>query len=201
LHDEFVTVKYEFTTIDASIRFQGDLRRKDLLDWFDVDVIWSDSDGRKDSYGNVRGLGTIQRLKLWQDRYSTVHSITFFANHRRRWREYAVNDFDAEFRDMDNRHRRVMLNVRGSGRRGNGPDNQNRDRRFSASSIFRPRQQLTEHGNPAGSSTPTHPPPHNPPDVRYLGIQFTRNNRNQNNGRLHEVFTSASATHQCPPSK
>jgi hypothetical protein len=39
-HDEYIEVKYEFTTIECSMQFQGDLRGKDLVDWYDVDVAW-----------------------------------------------------------------------------------------------------------------------------------------------------------------
>ncbi|KAK0633375.1 Acetokinase family-domain-containing protein [Immersiella caudata] len=164
-HDDYIEVKYEFTTIDCSMQFQGDLRGRDLVDWYDIDVAWSDTHRRTDSYGNVRGLGTIQRMKLWRDRYSNFHYFTFYANYRRRWKEYMVHDFDADFRQRDDRHRRLQLNVRGA-RRASASEGHGRDRRFSASSIFRPRNGgSSSHG---GESTG---------ELRYLGIQFTRNDR------------------------
>lgn len=39
VHDEVIYVQYEFTSIDGSMSFQGDLRRQDLVDYFDVDVV------------------------------------------------------------------------------------------------------------------------------------------------------------------
>ncbi|KAK3330325.1 hypothetical protein B0H66DRAFT_57212 [Apodospora peruviana] len=191
LHDEYVEVKYEFTTIEGSIQFQGDIRRRDLIDWFDVDVVWSDSHRRTDSYGNVRGLGTIQRMKLWRDRYSTFHYVTFFANHRRRWKEYVVHDFDGNLRHRDDRHRRLQLNARGAApRRGSGSSessshSHNRERRFSASSIFRTARSTgsSNSANAGGSSSSsaaqTHTQSQSLIDVRYIGIQFTRNDRMQ----------------------
>jgi hypothetical protein len=32
-HDQLIPVKYEFTTVDGSVRFQGDIRAKVLLDY------------------------------------------------------------------------------------------------------------------------------------------------------------------------
>jgi hypothetical protein len=109
-------------------------------------------------------------MKLWRDRYSNFHYLTFYANHRRRWKEYAVHDFDAEFRQRDDRHRRLQLNARGA-RRASASESSHghgRERRFSATSIFRPRN-----GGP--SSTAAQPTG----ELRYLGIQFTRNDRAQ----------------------
>ena len=176
IHDDYIDVNYEFTTIEGSMQFQGDLRGKDLVDWYDVDVAWSDSHRRTDSYGNVRGLGTIQRMKLWRDRYSTLHYLTFYANHRRRWKEYPIHDFEAEFRQRDDRHRRLQLNARGARRvsTSESSHNQARERRFSTSSIFRPRNSGSS-SHASSSSTTSH----GAVDVRYLGIQFTRNDRMQ----------------------
>lgn len=178
-HDDFIEAKYEFTTLESSIQFQGDVRRRDLIDWFDVDVIWSDSHGRTDHYGNIRGLGTIQRMKLWRDRYSTFHFLTFFANRnpRGRWKEYLVNAFEPEIRHQDDRHRRLRIQARGA-RRGSAPDTPNRDRRFSATSIFRPRQSSLINGAQAGPSNAPATPA-STLDVRYLALQFTRNDRIQ----------------------
>jgi hypothetical protein len=179
-HDDFIEVKYEFTTMESSIQFQSDVRKKDLIDWFDVDVIWSDSHSRTDSYGNVRGLGTIQRMKLWRDRYSTFHFITFYANHRRRWKEYLVNDFEPELGHLDERHRRLRLVARRQ-RSGSASESSGRDRRFSASAFFRPRQSSVTNGSHASSSagTSSQTLPVRSVDVRYIAVQFTRNDRIQ----------------------
>jgi len=121
VHDERIEVKYEFTSTEGSHHFQSDLRHQDLVDHFDVDVIWSDRDGRTDSFGSVRGIGTIQRLKLWRDRYTTYHHLTFFANRTdRRYREYPVFAFENEPRHLDGVHRRLRLNAQG--RRGSAAD-------------------------------------------------------------------------------
>lgn len=191
--DEYIEVKYEFTTIESSIQFQGDVRRRDLVDWFDVDVVWSDTHGRTDNYGNVRGLGTIQRMKIWRDRYSTFHYITFFANHRRRWKEYLVNDFEPGVRNRDDRHRRLRLQARG-GRRGSAADTPNSGRRFSATSIFRPRQASVAGAAQAGPNTVAAQPVGGL-DVRYLGIQFTRNERMQQGTDGRFIFAFQLASH------
>ena len=171
VHDEYIEVKYEFTTIEGSIQLQSDIRTRDLVDWFDVDVVWSDTQRRTDSYGNIRGLGTIQRIKLWRDRYSTFHYLTFHANQQRRWKEYLLDDFDLELRQREDRHRRVQLGVRGA-RRGSASENVqgHRERRFSATSIFRrSNNNPSTNGNTASSSS------QNALGIRYLGIQFSRN--------------------------
>jgi len=110
-------------------------------------------------------------MKLWRDRYSSFHYLTFYANHRRRWKEYLVQDFDADFRHRDDRHRRLQLNARGA-RRASASESSHahaRERRFSASSIFRSSSHV------AASSATSQPSG----DLRYLGIQFTRNDRMQ----------------------
>jgi hypothetical protein len=120
-HDDHVEVRYEFTTTEGSHRLQGDLRGQDLIDHFDFDVIWSDKESRTDSFGSVRGIGAIQRMKMWRDRYTTYHYLTFYANRTdRRYREFLVHSFDAEIKNRDDSHRRLRLTVRG--RRGSAPD-------------------------------------------------------------------------------
>ncbi|SPN97810.1 uncharacterized protein DNG_01322 [Cephalotrichum gorgonifer] len=163
--DGVVQVNYEFTTVDSSIRFQGDVRGKTLLDYYDVDVIWSDVNTRTDRFGSVRGLGLVQRLKLWRDNYTNLHSITVFANRSsRQYHEYDIHWFEPELRSRDEREKRVRLNARG--RRSSTSEV---GRRFSFNRI-RPRQRSApEPGN--GASTPTALA--NPLDIRYLGIQFT----------------------------
>ena len=121
VHDEHVEARYEFTTTQGSHCFQGDLRGQDLVDHFDFDVIWSDKDSRTDSFGSVRGIGAVQRMKMWRDRYTTYHHLTFYANRTdRRYREYLVYSFDAEIKNRDDSHRRLRLTV--CGRRGSAPD-------------------------------------------------------------------------------
>ncbi|KAF0639263.1 hypothetical protein FPSE5266_10956 [Fusarium pseudograminearum] len=96
IHDQYVTIRYEFTTVESSIRFQGDLRRKDLIDFYDADVVWTNVHGRTDGFGKVKGIGAIQRLKLWRDRYTTFHSLSVFANKTDgQYREYDIHCFDA----------------------------------------------------------------------------------------------------------
>ncbi|KAL1897067.1 hypothetical protein Sste5346_004272 [Sporothrix stenoceras] len=120
-HDDHVEARYEFTTNEGSHRLQGDLRGQDLIDHFDFDVIWSDKESRTDSFGSVRGIGAIQRMKMWRDRYTTYHYLTFYANRTdRRYREYLVYSFDSEIKNRDDSHRRLRLTVRG--RRGSAPD-------------------------------------------------------------------------------
>ena len=177
VHDEHIEVKYEFTTIEGSMQLQSEIRGRDLIDWFDVDVVWSDTHRRTDSYGNVRGLGTIQRMKLWRDRYSTFHYLTFYANHRRRWKEYLLDDFDAEFRQRDDRHRRLQLGAR-TARRGSASESsqgrgQNRERRFSPTSLFRSRHSTQPANSNSSSSSQS------ATDVRYIGVQFSRNPNTQ----------------------
>lgn len=158
VHDQPIEVRYEFTTVESGINFQGDLRKKDLVDCFDVDVVWTDSQGRTDTFGNVRGIGTVQRLKLWSDRASTAHSLTIFANRAdRRHREFPVHQFEGEVRGRDERRRTVRLNVRG--RRGSAPES---GRRISLAA-FRPRRGSSTTTSGSGSL-----------DIRYLGIQFSR---------------------------
>jgi hypothetical protein len=174
VHDEHIEVKYEFATIEGSIQLQSDVKQRDLIDWFDVDVIWSDIHRRTDTYGGIRGLGTIQRMKLWQDMYSGSHYLTFYANHRRRWREYLLDDFDSSMRQRDDRHRRVQLGARGwrdKASESNHSHGENRERRLSTS-IFARSSRNTALGIRSGSSSSAAP---SSLDIRYLGIQFSTN--------------------------
>jgi hypothetical protein len=187
VHDDYVEVKYEFTTLEGSHRFQGDLRNQDLVDHFDVDVIWSDRDGRTDSFGSIRGMGTIQRLKMWRDRYTTYHYITFYASRSdRRYKEYLVFAFDPTIRNRDDSHRRLRLNVqgrRGSASEESGSNRGSSGRRFSMASL---RQTSRSSGNARRSSQSRSTSGQNSSsssavspgaglDIRYLGIQFSRN--------------------------
>lgn len=173
VHDHLMEVKYEFTTVESSIRFQGDVRRKDLVDYYDVDVVWSDVHGRTDGFGNIRGMGLVQRLKFWRDRYSTYHSLTVFANRAsgRHYREYEIHNFDGELRNRDDRHRQVRLTVRGS-RRGSAPDSNGSSRsRFTFSHRMRSRVRS---GSQGGQSSAEAGLSSGALDFRYLGIQFSK---------------------------
>ncbi|KAK4456967.1 hypothetical protein QBC42DRAFT_47512 [Cladorrhinum samala] len=178
--DDYVEIQYELTTIEASIQLQSDIRTRDLIDWFDVDVVWSDQQRRTDSYGNVRGLGTIQRMKLWRDRYSSLHYITFYANHRRRYKEYMVDDFEREFRQRDDRHRRLQLSTRSNTRRDStsGSSGHSRERRFSAASIFGSRRSSSAQANGGSVMSSSH----GGHEIRFLGIQFSRNMSSSQSG-------------------
>lgn len=161
LLDQAIEVKYEFTSTESSFRFQGDLRRKDLIDCFDVDVVWTDTHGRTDSFGSVKGIGTVQRLKLWADQYSSAHSLTVFANRvdrDRRYKEYFVEHFEGEVKSRDDRRRTLRLAVRG--RRGSAPESTSR----SLGGLLRARQRSV-----GSVMSPT-----SGPDIRYLGLQFSR---------------------------
>ncbi|RTE83901.1 hypothetical protein BHE90_001478 [Fusarium euwallaceae] len=59
IHDESINAKYEFTSVESSIQFQGDLRRKGLVDFYDTDVAWANNHGRTDIFGNVKGVATL----------------------------------------------------------------------------------------------------------------------------------------------
>lgn len=170
IHDQYIKVRYEFTTIDSSIQFQGDLRRKDLVAFYDVDVVWTNLHGRTDSYGKVKGIGAIQRLKLWRDRYSTFHSLSILANKTDGlYREYEVHNFEGELRERDDRAKRVRLVVHG--RRHSATDEQQNQRRFALglTQLRRPRRRTGSSSSEGGSSV-IQP---QGLDIRYLGIQFT----------------------------
>lgn len=156
IHDQYISVRYEFTSVDGSFLFQGDVRRKDLVDFYDVDVVWTNVHGRTDSYGKVKGIGAIQRLKLWRDRYTTCHSLTVLANKTGgSYREYDVHTFEGELRGREDRAKQVRLVVHG--RRGSAPESSRR----SLASRMRPR--VFSAGQPADAGD----------DIRYLSIQFT----------------------------
>lgn len=182
IHDQSIEVKYEFTTVEFALAFQGDLRRKDLVDCFDVDVVWTDSQGRTDAFGSVRGIGTVQRLKLWSDRATSAHSLTFLANregngggsnsnshhhhhaHRGRYREFQVGWFEGEVRSRDERRRQVQLDARGNRRGSSSSAGGGTGGRRISLSAFRSRRGSAASTSPQNSGA----------DIRYLGIQFSR---------------------------
>ncbi|KAI9171972.1 acetate kinase [Paramyrothecium foliicola] len=168
VHDHYVQVKYEFTSVESAMQFQGDLRRRDLVDFYDVDVAWTNIHGRTDGYGKVRGIGAIQRMKMWRDRYTTFHSISLLANKTDgQYREYDVHLFEEEVRSRDDRAKQVRLAVQG--RRGSAPE-EGSSRRFSLAHRRRPRIRSTDHSaNTTLDPSPSHPAI----DIKYLALQFT----------------------------
>lgn len=167
IHDNYISVRYEFTTVESSFQFQGDLRRKDLLSFYDVDVAWTNVHGRTDGYGKIKGIGAIQRLKMWRDRYTTSHSLSVLANKTDgQYREYDVHLFDGELRGRDDRAKQVRLNVHG--RRGSAPS-EHPQRRFSFARGMRPRVRSTENVGQVA----TEPNQAQSVDIRYLCLQFT----------------------------
>ncbi|KHN98516.1 uncharacterized protein MAM_03640 [Metarhizium album ARSEF 1941] len=170
IHDQYIQVRYEFTTVDGSSRFQGDLRRKDLIDFYDVDVVWTNVHGRTDSFGKVKGIGAIQRLKMWRDRCTTFHSISVLANKTDgQYREYEVHVFDGVVRNRDDGAKQLKLGVRS--RRGSAPDEPPR-RRFSFARGVRPRVRSSA-GSSSQSSSESSRSFQPPVDIRYLSIQFS----------------------------
>ncbi|PNP80292.1 hypothetical protein FNYG_06368 [Fusarium nygamai] len=166
IHDQYVTIRYEFTTVESSIQFQGDLRRKDLVDFYDVDVVWTNVHGRTDGFGKVKGIGAIQRLKLWRDRYTTFHSLSVCANKTDgQYREYDIHSFDGELRGRDDRAKQLRLNATGR-RHTSGDDQQHSHRRFSLPHRMRSRTRTNDSSEPRSLQQPTL-------DIRYLAIQFT----------------------------
>lgn len=177
VHDEVIEVRYEFTSVESSMRFQSDLRRQDLVDYFDVDVVFSDTHGRTDSLtGAVRGLATIQRIKLWRDRFSSYHCLTFYSNkpssrRERRYREYLLTDFQEELRNRDDKHRECRLGV--IGRRGSAPSAV-RARSFSFSSPSSWGRNRQQRSSERGSDATQPATGVLPLDIRWLGIRFSR---------------------------
>ncbi|KAG6026616.1 hypothetical protein E4U41_001225 [Claviceps citrina] len=170
IHNQYVPVRYEFTTVDGSTQFQGDLRRKDMVGFFDVDVVWTDVHRRTDGFGKVKGIGAIQRLKMWRDRYTTFHSLSLLANKTDgQFREYHVHIFDGEPGNRDDRARQLRLNVQLRG--GSAPEEAPQQRRFSFARGARPRVRST--GQAGQSSLDSSPSSHGSVDIRHLSIQFS----------------------------
>ncbi|KAH8177566.1 acetate kinase [Sarocladium implicatum] len=170
IFDQYIQVRYEFTTFEGTCQFQGDLRRRDLVDYFDVDVVWTNVHSRTDSYGKVKGIAAIQRLKLWRDRYTTSHSLSVWANKTEGlYREYDVHLFEGEVRNREEREKQVKLSV--AGRRGSNASEDGSHRRRSFASRMRPRtgRQSSQGSIPEGSTGTSQPTI----DIRHLSIQFS----------------------------
>ncbi|KAL9484366.1 hypothetical protein ACSS6W_003155 [Trichoderma asperelloides] len=171
IHDGFIAVKYEFTSVDASIQFQGDLRKKDLVGFYDVDVVWSNLQSRTDSFGKVKGIGAIQRLKLWRDRYTTFHSLSVFANKTdHQYREYDIHNFDGELRNRDDRAKTLRLSVHG--RRGSVPEEAPSRRTFRIRQRVRSAGQASQANYKRFIETWTHA---HSSDREFNGIPFPPN--------------------------
>ncbi|CEI65075.1 unnamed protein product [Fusarium venenatum] len=182
IHDQYVTIRYEFTTVESSIQFQGDLRRKDLIDFFDADVVWTNVHGRTDGFGKVKGIGAIQRLKLWRDRYTTFHSLSVFANKTDgQYREYDIHCFDGELRGRDDRAKQLRLSA--SGRRPSSGDDRNSHRRFSLPRRMRSRTRASESSEPRSVQQPAL-------DIRYLAVQFTERQESIVDSSKHGFFAT-----------
>ncbi|CAG7556745.1 unnamed protein product [Fusarium equiseti] len=73
IHDQYITIRYEFTTVESSIQFQGDLRRKDLVDFYDVDVVWTNVHGL---YARTRQMVNIENTIYIVSMVSFVEGTT-----------------------------------------------------------------------------------------------------------------------------
>ncbi|KAG5933581.1 hypothetical protein E4U53_000944 [Claviceps sorghi] len=175
IHDQYIQVKYEFTSVRGSTQFQGDLRRKDMIGSYDVDVVWTNVHGRTDSFGKVKGIGAIQRLKLWRDRYTTFHSLSVLANKiDGKFREYDIHIFDGELRNRDDRAKQLRLNVQS--RRGSGQE-EPPQRRFSfvrgVIPLVRPNGHAGQRSKDASPLSLSPSYSQSSVDIRYLSIQFS----------------------------
>lgn len=179
IHDQYIQVRYEFTSVDGSTQFQGDLRRRDMIDFYDVDVVWTNSHRRTDGFGKVKGIGAIQRLKMWRDRYTTFYSLSVLANKTDgQYHDYDVHAFDGQLRNRDDRAKQLRLKV--LGRRGSASD-ESPQHRFSFARGARPRVRST--GHTSQSSSESNPSSQSSIDIRYLSIQFS-----SRHGRFYTEF-------------
>lgn len=164
IHDEFISVKYEFSSVESSMQFQEDARRKDLVDFYDTDVVWTNIHGRTDSFGNVRGVATIQRLKLWRDRFTSLYSLSIHQNKaNRQYRDYNLGDFHVEISHRDDRAKRLRL-------RALLQDGDNGRRPITTNQL-----QLGRRGNEVSESRL---PIQSTDSIRYLAIQFSERTGN-----------------------
>ncbi|KKA26030.1 hypothetical protein TD95_000329 [Thielaviopsis punctulata] len=167
LHDGYIPVRYQFTSVESSLRFQSDVRNKQIVGYYDVDVVWSDAHPRTDRFGSVKGLGLMHRIKLWRDRCTGLHSLTIYANRMspRTHQEFEVQWFDVELR-QDAKGKQLKMQIRGSKRDGASDSS----RRFSFNRI-RPRVR-------SGHDSPSPLPNENlgeqlNVDFNYIGVKFT----------------------------
>ncbi|PHH59758.1 hypothetical protein CDD81_2596 [Ophiocordyceps australis] len=160
IHDSHVCVRYDFSSPAASLRFQSDVRAKELVAYYDINVAWSDLHRRTPGFGNVKGFATIQRLKLWRDFASTRHSLTLLANQAERThREYSLDLFEPDLQNVDPRALELRLHVR------NRPGSAPCPRRSSIALPWRPRTRSAD-AAPSHLDTP-------PLDIGLVGIQFS----------------------------
>ena len=71
-HHRIFIPEYMFMHPETRVKFQSDVRNKDLHCTFDTDIISTDLHPR--DHG---GLAVMQDLKIWQDRRTSLHSISF----------------------------------------------------------------------------------------------------------------------------
>ncbi|EEU40662.1 uncharacterized protein NECHADRAFT_32302, partial [Fusarium vanettenii 77-13-4] len=163
MHDEFMDVKYEFSSAESSVQFQGDLRRKDLVDFYDTDVVWTNIHGRTNSFGNVRGVATLQRLKLWRDRLNGLYSLSIHQNNAsRQYVNYNLEDFRAVTMPSDRAKKLRLEALHQDDDNGRRPVTENR-------------RQLGRRGSEASESRLQRRPTDN---IRYLAIQFSERTGN-----------------------
>ncbi|KAI8723137.1 hypothetical protein NCS52_00168800 [Fusarium sp. LHS14.1] len=158
IHDELIEMKYEFSSAESSVQFQGDLRRKDLVDFYDADVVWTNIHGRTNSFGNVRGVATLQRLKLWRDRLTGLYSLSINQNNAsRQYVDYYLKDFHAVGIPEDRARELQLETLRQNNDKGHRPVTANR-------------LQLGKRGSEASESRLQRRSTDN---IRYLAIKFS----------------------------
>ncbi|RSL87380.1 hypothetical protein CEP52_015539 [Fusarium oligoseptatum] len=109
IHDESISVKYEFSSFESSIHFEGDLGRKDLIDLYNTNLVWTNLNGRTDSSDTVY-LTTIRRLKLWRDRFTFRYSFSMYEHSfNRQYHDYNLEDFHLETPHREDRSNGIRL--------------------------------------------------------------------------------------------
>lgn len=135
--DNTYAAHYIFSSKQKHALFQGDLRGKDLVATFDIDIIRSERSSRK------IGEANFQDLKLWQDRCTPCrHSISFFANSsEKRFLEFRVLWFQSVIvKDANTKTARITFVQRN---RGSGDGVRRRASRF----LPRRRSVLSQSGS------------------------------------------------------
>lgn len=179
VHDQYVTINYEFTTVDAAVKFQGDIRQKDMIAFFDLNLAWTNVHDLKNSYGHVTGIATVQRLKLWRDRSTFAHSITIYAKKTDGYREYNISSFHHELRRDE---KKCQLHLNAPGGRRSSSDTTASKRKLSLPKLKRgltsSSQQSTSSAASASAST-SNSTSHSSAnqnsdlDIRFLALEFT----------------------------
>lgn len=174
IHDQYVTVNYEFTTVSSAIQFQSDVRDRQMVAFFDLNLAWTNVHDLKNSYGHVTGIAAVQRLKLWRDSHSSLHYITIYAKKIDGYREYSIISFDSEIR-KDDKKRQIQLNV--AGRRRSAPDSTSSSstkRRLSLPKLKRPFTTPSHTPDQSSSSSSAHSTPITTNlNIRFLSLEFS----------------------------